>query len=281
MMLHEHGKTSAFRLHTSQEWEQNCIMLEEYLNENIGTGFPQLEGSMDRLLEQYNRESIRKTMLKQEEAFREQVQELHRLYRVQKRVMSELRSKELKLSELSSPRPGAFHGGSDYRDLDMRSGFWSASTSPQASSSPFSSTHHSYNFHQRYNISATDQSSQEPSSSSQETSRARRGFDLERPAEQYNSACPSAAEDQRIVFGRNLRDTKSCEGLQGLPFCPEEESEVELTLSIGCGTNKKKSDEKKKQRSSPTAVRSDRVEEDQESLKRPHWLFRALSLNRT
>ncbi|XP_068648206.1 uncharacterized protein [Aristolochia californica] len=252
---------------------------EGILKENIGTGFYQLEESMDRLLEQYNRESIRKTMLKQEETFTEQVQELHRLYRVQRILMSEFRNKELKLSGLSSPRPGALHGGPDYRDLDIRSGFWSTSTSPQASSSPFGNTHHNYNFHQRYNISA-DPSSQEPSSSSQDTSRARMGFDLERPAEKDNSACPSAVEDQSIVFGRNLKDTMSCEGLQEPPFCPEGESDIELTLSIGRGTNKKKFDEKKKQKSS-TAARLDRVEEDQESLQRPHWLFRALSLNRT
>ncbi|XP_068653340.1 uncharacterized protein [Aristolochia californica] len=252
---------------------------EGFPKEKIGTGYHQLEDSMDRLLEQYNRESLRKTMLKQEETFRDQVHELHRLYRVQKVLMSELRSKELKLSGQSSPRHGTLHGGPDYRDLDIRSAFWSTSTSPQASSSPFSNTHHSYNFHQRHNVSV-DPSSQEPSSTSQDTSRARRGFDLERPADQDNSACPSAVEDRNIVFGRNLKDTVSCEELHDPPFCPEEESDIELTLSIGCGRSKNKSDEKKKQNSS-TAVRSDRVEEDQESLKRPHWLFRTLSLNRT
>ncbi|XP_068653341.1 uncharacterized protein [Aristolochia californica] len=224
---------------------------EGFPKEKIGTGYHQLEDSMDRLLEQYNRESLRKTMLKQEETFRDQVHELHRLYRVQKVLMSELRSKELKLSGQSSPRHGTLHGGPDYRDLDIRSAFWSTSTSPQ-----------------------------EPSSTSQDTSRARRGFDLERPADQDNSACPSAVEDRNIVFGRNLKDTVSCEELHDPPFCPEEESDIELTLSIGCGRSKNKSDEKKKQNSS-TAVRSDRVEEDQESLKRPHWLFRTLSLNRT
>ncbi|KAK1315848.1 hypothetical protein QJS10_CPA05g02373 [Acorus calamus] len=66
------------------------------LKEKVRTGFNQLQESMDRLLEQCNRETVRNTMLKHEEVFREQVHELHRLYRVQKSLMVELKNRETK-----------------------------------------------------------------------------------------------------------------------------------------------------------------------------------------
>lgn len=46
---------------------------ERFSKENITTGFDWLQESMDRKLEQYNRESVRKMMLKQEKIFKEQV----------------------------------------------------------------------------------------------------------------------------------------------------------------------------------------------------------------
>ncbi|ERN03635.1 hypothetical protein AMTRI_Chr12g235290 [Amborella trichopoda] len=48
---------------------------------------------MERFLENYNKENLKKAMLKHEEIFKEQVSELHRLYRVQKLLMDDLRSK--------------------------------------------------------------------------------------------------------------------------------------------------------------------------------------------
>ncbi|KAF0922270.1 hypothetical protein E2562_031161 [Oryza meyeriana var. granulata] len=43
---------------------------------------------MSRYLKQYEKEHMKMAMLKQEETFKQQVQELHRLYRVQKRLMT-------------------------------------------------------------------------------------------------------------------------------------------------------------------------------------------------
>ena len=43
---------------------------------------------------QHNKEVLKQTMLKQEEIFRGQVRELHRLYHVQKLLMAELRNKD-------------------------------------------------------------------------------------------------------------------------------------------------------------------------------------------
>lgn len=47
---------------------------ERFFKENISAGFHRLQESMDRMLVQYNKESVKKMMLKQEKMFREQVQ---------------------------------------------------------------------------------------------------------------------------------------------------------------------------------------------------------------
>ncbi|KAM0933773.1 hypothetical protein DsansV1_C34g0225141 [Dioscorea sansibarensis] len=48
---------------------------------------------MDRYLEQYNREYVKKVMIDQQEIFKQQVHELHRLYKVQKMLMIETNHK--------------------------------------------------------------------------------------------------------------------------------------------------------------------------------------------
>ncbi|XP_057788665.1 uncharacterized protein LOC131005659 [Salvia miltiorrhiza] len=45
---------------------------------------------MERLLNQYDKEYMKMAMLKHEETFREQVYELHRLYRIQKMLMKDI-----------------------------------------------------------------------------------------------------------------------------------------------------------------------------------------------
>ncbi|KAH6838153.1 hypothetical protein C2S53_009030 [Perilla frutescens var. hirtella] len=45
---------------------------------------------MERLLNQYDKECMKIVMLKHEETFREQVYELHRLYRIQKMLMKDI-----------------------------------------------------------------------------------------------------------------------------------------------------------------------------------------------
>lgn len=44
---------------------------------------------MDRFLKQYNRKYVKKVMIDQQEIFKQQVRELHRLYKVQKMLMIE------------------------------------------------------------------------------------------------------------------------------------------------------------------------------------------------
>ncbi|KAK8663866.1 hypothetical protein V6N13_083671 [Hibiscus sabdariffa] len=46
---------------------------------------------MEKLFRPYDKESLRMTMLKHEETFKEQVYELHRLYRIQKTLMESTR----------------------------------------------------------------------------------------------------------------------------------------------------------------------------------------------
>ncbi|KAJ4964681.1 hypothetical protein NE237_016530 [Protea cynaroides] len=47
---------------------------------------------MDRILKPFDKESMRMAMLKHEETFKEQVYELHRLYRIQKMLMTNMKS---------------------------------------------------------------------------------------------------------------------------------------------------------------------------------------------
>ncbi|XP_078155204.1 uncharacterized protein LOC144551203 [Carex rostrata] len=51
---------------------------------------------MERYQNQYNKEFMKLAMLKQEETFRQQVQDLHRLYKVQKSLMTEAKKLQVK-----------------------------------------------------------------------------------------------------------------------------------------------------------------------------------------
>lgn len=57
---------------------------------------------MERLLECYDKESMKMAILKHEETFREQVYELHRLYRIQKLLMNDLERKGLRRPSTSA-----------------------------------------------------------------------------------------------------------------------------------------------------------------------------------
>ncbi|KAL5977782.1 hypothetical protein ACLOJK_036805 [Asimina triloba] len=196
---------------------------------SIARGLDKLQESMDRFLEQYNSESVRKTMLHQEETFRKQVKELHQLYKVQKILMAELGIKQQKLY---SP------AGSDYKDRKAR--FWSPSR-PQSSPSYFSNRHDhpvtgstiDYNFYQLYNI-RPDQSSQEVSSCPVDTPMVHRGFDLGQPNGVDNSIQVGAARDQASHLRWYTKDKMAIPSSNDLHFRADEASHVELTLSIGC-----------------------------------------------
>lgn len=286
---------------------------ERFSKENITTGFDWLQESMDRMLEQYNRESVRKMMLKQEKIFKEQVKELHRLYIVQKMLMGELKSnREIQHASLTNAVPDTIHLGPDCRVADARTGYWSTATSSQTSHSPYSRTNHpaphmsfDYKFHQSFDVKS-EPSSNEPSSCSRYACRTQRGFDLEQAVGEGNSTEFSVREDPTSSFKRVSKDKMAIDGSQDLCLCTDEDSDIELTLSIGRSTDKKKmkhrphsnielgssksTPNETRQLISSTSVRLDQEEEmsdasatnfSQESLKRPHWLFQNLRLNRT
>ncbi|GLU10448.1 hypothetical protein SLE2022_272490 [Rubroshorea leprosula] len=222
------------------------------------------QNSMDRhkMLESHNRESIRRTMQMHEDVFKHQVRELHRLYSVQRMLMDEFK-KEVKQNK---------------------------------SWNPTRSSNISFQFQDRKD----DQVSREGSGScSGDTMRMIRGFDLERLAavagpEEDNSGEVSIVEDQTGPRPTNFpRSTQM--SLDG----SDEDSEVELTLSIGSSSGKKrarntgkgivreldssasfKSDRGGNCSGSNTPISSSSASLDQER-KRPHWLFQSLSINRT
>lgn len=255
------------------------------------------ELSMERL--QNYRELVRNTMLSHEETFRQQVHDLHRLYRVQKMLMAEMRNKE---EMLRSHRSRGF--------TDTKTRFQGGiSTSETSHSAHVSNTHYStarlsseYSpLHHRYNTRAGP-SSQELSICSEDPIRVQKGFDLGQPAEEHTSTEVRHTKIQTTNLGKHLKVKMNTEGSD---LRTEEDSDVELTLGIGSGTNKKRSEhwlslnnEISGSRPTPsdtrppllsTTVRPERTEEcsdhstgfDRESLQSPPWLFQALSLNKT
>ncbi|EOY31918.1 A-kinase anchor protein 9, putative isoform 3 [Theobroma cacao] len=163
-----------------------------------------------------------------------------------------------------------------------------------------------YNFHVQGDPSSRERSG----SCSGDTMKVARGFDLERPAEEDISAEVSAVDHEDQVGRSSLMHSRinqmSIEG-------SDEDSEVELTLSIG-GSSSKKTPTNSKPHSqelgcnnsqsihketrelhSSASFKSERREDcsgpntpmssssatfDQDR-KRPHWLFQGLSINRT
>jgi len=61
---------------------------------------------MGTCLKQYDKDYMKMAMLKQEETFRQQVHELHRLYRVQKLLMNDMKAEIKRQRKSSSTRAG-------------------------------------------------------------------------------------------------------------------------------------------------------------------------------
>ncbi|XP_030456502.1 uncharacterized protein LOC115677465 [Syzygium oleosum] len=175
------------------------------LKESIrNTGVNKFIDPMDQVADKDNIESIRKTIQMHEDIFKQQVQELHRLYSVQKMLMSELK-KEIEQNRIRNT---------------MRSSEtnyvvnWPQQTSQPSSSRPF-----------HLQSLSNDPSSNERSSiSCVEAIRRPRGFDLESPAKENSNI------DEELP-GPSFSNPRKNEGtsIEG----SDEETEVELTLSIG------------------------------------------------
>ncbi|KAG7972575.1 hypothetical protein I3843_07G190900 [Carya illinoinensis] len=248
------------------------------------TGLDNFEDSMDKKLEKEpSIEPIKRTMQMHEDVFKHQVSELHRLYRVQKMLMEELKKE---------PKQDRHRSSTTNSDINH-----SHFINP---CHPTTRTTCGLNFSlQRLR---DDPSSRERSGScSGETVRMPRDFDLERPAEEDISTGISAVdEDQAEPSSQrpNRIDKMSIDG-------SDEDCKVELTLSIGgiLGTKTSKSDlpeigfrqpshKKVRHLDSSASFKSDRAEDccdpttpmssssatfDQER-ERPHWLFQGLKL---
>lgn len=229
------------------------------------------------------------------------MQDLHRLYTVQKIRMAEIRTKQEKLQ---SPTIATSIGFADTRARFRGS----TSTSETSHSSHVSSTHQSaahlnseYSSQHHYHT-RVGPSSQELSIFSEDPLRARKGFDLRQVAEEYTFIEDRRTQDQTTNLGKHLKEKIETEGSD---LGTEDESDVELTLSIGCGTDMKRSkhslclnNETSCSNSTPsdtkplllsTTSRPQGAEEcgdhstgfDRESLQTPPWLFQALDLNKT
>ncbi|XVE79973.1 hypothetical protein DITRI_Ditri14bG0100600 [Diplodiscus trichospermus] len=246
---------------------------------------------MERVLERHNMESIRKTMQVHEDTFKHQVRELHRLYSVQKMLMDELK-KEIKQSRYW-PTPMAGYDISQSQFINQQR------LTTQSS--------YGYNFQAQGETSSRERSG----SCSGDTMKIARGFDLERPAGEDISAEASAVEEDQAGPSSLMHSRVNQMSIEG----SDEDSEVELTLSIGGSSSSKKTPKNSKLHSqeiactnsqqsihkeireldSSASFKSERGEDfsgpttpmssssatvEQEK-KRPHWLFQGLSINRT
>ncbi|XP_011011830.1 PREDICTED: uncharacterized protein LOC105116261 isoform X2 [Populus euphratica] len=223
--------------------------------------------SMDRMPEKHNIDVIKKTMQLHDDIFKQQVRELHRLYSVQKMLMDELSKNEIKQNRKC----------------------WTPMTSSYINYSQFANRPNStaqttcgYSF--LFQSPRDDPSSRERSGScSDETVRFTRGFDLERLAEHISTGVGAVDENQ--AGPSTCAPQKGKMSIDG----SDEDSEVELTLSIG-GTATSKKISKSYQTlelDSPASFKSERREDYSTPItpmssstatcgqdrKRPHWLF--------
>ncbi|KAM0942826.1 hypothetical protein DsansV1_C14g0131461 [Dioscorea sansibarensis] len=78
------------------------ISRNKLLKQGRSVGFGQLLEFMNMSLGQHDQEYVKKIMMKHEEVFKQQVHELHRLYKVQKILMAEMNIKKMKLHSITN-----------------------------------------------------------------------------------------------------------------------------------------------------------------------------------
>ncbi|KAI5557007.1 hypothetical protein BDE02_18G072800 [Populus trichocarpa] len=238
------------------------------------SGIDKFGSSMDKMPGKHNIDFIKKTMQLHEDIFKQQVRELHRLYSVQKLLMEELK-----------------------KGIKQNRKYWTPITSSDINCSQFVNRPNSaaqttcgYSFHIQ-SLREDPNSRERSGSCSGETVKMSRGFDLERPAEEDISTGVSAVDENQAGPSAYATQKRKM-SIDG----SDEDSEVELTLSIGGSTSKKISknyqtleldssasfkSERREDRSTPTTpLSSSRATFDQDR-KRPQWLFQSLSINRS
>ncbi|XP_022932988.1 uncharacterized protein LOC111439615 isoform X1 [Cucurbita moschata] len=271
------SSSNAFTVQRVNEWQHFQGYSTKFYTTSaaMSTGLDKFQEALNKMLQKGDVEAIKNTMQLHDNVFKNQVKELHRLYSVQKMLMEELR-KETKQNTLGSPMASS---GINHLQFNNRE----TSTTQTAGEGLI------------FNL---DPSSRERSGScSGDNMRMSRGFDLERPAEEDMSTGISTVDEDQARPSTPTIARKSNK-MQCIDGC-EEDSDVELTLSIGGGSLSKKRSKsfppithKDREIDSSLSFKSERGEEcsdpttpmssssatcDQET-KRPHWLFQSLKL---
>ncbi|GMP36639.1 hypothetical protein CsSME_00008705 [Camellia sinensis var. sinensis] len=203
------------------------------------------------MLNQHNIESIKKTMLIHQDIFQHQVRELHRLYSVQKMLMDEMRNNKIK-QEMYWGVPRIDSNCSNYSNLLINRHQPTTTTG---------GTEYNNLHVQRVMTTLPDNPERSSSSCCGETPRIPKGFDLdldlERPAQEEEEeednissttgGVVSASKTYRAIALKNKDDNNNNNNQIdiGKEDGHDDETEVELTLSIGGGCCREKKSETK------------------------------------
>ncbi|GAV76016.1 hypothetical protein CFOL_v3_19491 [Cephalotus follicularis] len=204
-LLATSSNSSSFNVLSVDDWDYQRIGMDKF------------HSSMDRMLERHNIESIKKTMQMHEVIFKHQVQELHRLFHVQRVLMDEV-TKEINHNQVWNPMSSSGIIHSQFTNVDH---------------STTQTTCGHINFRIRH--LRDDPSTRERSGSSfGDNMRMTRGFDLEIPALEGVLTGVSAIDEYQAGPNSLMQFTSSKMGTDA-------SNDVELTLSIGGCLSKKQS----------------------------------------
>lgn len=206
------------------------------------------KGRMERYEVQHNKEILKQTMLKQEEIFRGQVRELHRLYHVQKLLMAELRNKDGTSNFASAKRqtsPVMFQFGSDHIQSEGKRNFWDALTGSVTDKDNICHRQPVWGMDrlQTFSSDLIGQSIpnglREIKDGSQDLYRLQpsratcRTFDLEQPAMEYMNDSDTYPNEEDTTLRICVNDTPKLEKSSSFRMCLEPDTDVQLTLGTG------------------------------------------------
>lgn len=197
---------------------------------------------------QHNKEFLKQTMLKQEEIFRGQVRELHRLYHVQKLLMAELRNKD-DTSKFAPPArqtsPLMFQFGPEHIQSEGKRNFWDALTGSVTDKDNIGYRQPIWGMDRQQSIGSDflGQSIpnvlQEIKDDSQDFYRLQpsratcRTFDLEQPAVEYMNDKDTYPNEEDTTLRIYVDDTAKLDKSSSFRMCLEPDTDVQLTLATG------------------------------------------------
>ncbi|KAI3444174.1 hypothetical protein Pfo_000839 [Paulownia fortunei] len=227
----------------------------------LEVGLHKVESSMDRMLELQNIESMRKTMLMQEELFKQQVQDLHRLYNLQKKLMQELENGLTRRKEVIAQT----------ETTNSEFAVWNK---------PATETGHSFQA-----FSARDDPKELSSSCSGESSRMPIKFDLEMPAESTPSSI-HLFEEQKDMKRIDEETDVEVELTLSIGHCTRKQRSKSTQLhdsdqskQVGEHGSSSTKTNKGEEYGEPSSIISSSSVYQENT--RPRWLLQDLSLNRT